>query len=57
MTTVTEAVRYYKAMTKSRTILTGKAAKEFWENEKIPPTKEQIELFKEAKRIFKEHPF
>lgn len=37
--------------------LKGEDAKEFWENEKIPPTKEQIELFREAKRIFKEHPF
>ncbi len=38
--------------------LKGKDAKEFWENEKKPNiTKEQIELFKEAKRIFKEHPF
>ena len=38
--------------------LTGDDAKEFWENEKNPQvTKEQIELFKEAKRIYKEHPF
>ena len=57
MVTVTEAVNAYKAMTKSRLTLTGKAAKEFRENEKIPPTKEQIEMFREAKRIFKEHPF
>lgn len=38
--------------------LTGDDAKEFWENEKNPQvTKEQIEMFKEAKRIYKEHPF
>ena len=30
-------------------------AKEFWENEKNPHvTKDQIEMFKEAKRIYKE---
>ena len=47
-------------MTRPRTILKlkGEAAKEFWENEKNPKvTKEQIETFREAKRIFKEHPF
>lgn len=38
--------------------LKGEDAKEFWENEKNPKvTKEQIELFKEARRIFKERPF
>lgn len=38
--------------------LTGDDAKEFWENEKNPQvTEEQIELFKEARRIYKEHPF
>jgi hypothetical protein len=59
MVTVTEAVNIYKAMTKSRLIIMGKAAKEFLDNEKNPKelTKEQIELFKEAKRMFKEHPF
>lgn len=47
-------------MTRPRTILKlrGEDAKEFWENEKNPNiTEEQIELFKEAKRIYKEHPF
>ena len=41
------------------TKITGKAAKDFLENEKNPTkfTKEQIEFFKEAKRMFKEHPF
>ena len=38
--------------------LKGEDAREFWENEKNPKvTKEQIELFKEARRIYKEHPF
>jgi len=38
--------------------LEGDDAKEFWKNEKNPQvTKEQIEMFKDAKRIFKEHPF
>lgn len=38
--------------------LKGKDAKEFWENEKNPKvTKEQIEMFREAKRLYKEHPF
>lgn len=38
--------------------LEGEDAKEFWENEKNPQvTEEQIELFKEARRIYKEHPF
>lgn len=39
-------------------ILEGEDAKKFWENEKNPKvTKEQIELFKEVKRIYREHPF
>lgn len=38
--------------------LKGEAAKEFLENEKNPKvTKEQIETFREAKRLYKEHPF
>lgn len=38
--------------------LQGKYAKEFWENEKNPQvTDEQVEMFKEAKRIYREHPF
>ncbi len=37
-------------------VLEGKDAEEFWENEKNPKvTKEQVELFKEAKRIYKTH--
>jgi hypothetical protein len=37
-------------------ILEGEDAKEFWKNEKNPKvTKEQIEMFKEAKRIYKIH--
>ncbi len=39
-------------------VLEGKDAEEFWENEKNPKvTKEQIDLFKEAIRIYKTHPF
>lgn len=35
-------------------VLEGKDAKEFWEDRKNPKvTREQIEMFKEAKRIFK----
>lgn len=38
--------------------LEGNDAKEFWKNENNPNvTEEQIEMFKEAKRIYKEHPF
>jgi hypothetical protein len=38
--------------------LKGKDAKEFWENDKNPKvTKEQIEMFGEAKHLYKEHPF
>jgi len=37
-------------------VLEGEDAKEFWKNEKNPKvTKEQIEMFKEAKRIYKTH--
>ncbi len=37
-------------------VLEGKDAEAFWENEKNPKvTKEQIEMFKEAKRIYKIH--
>lgn len=39
-------------------ILEGKDAEDFWENEKNPKvTKEQVEMFKEAMRIYKAHPF
>lgn len=39
-------------------VLEGEDAKEFWENEKNPKvTKKQIELFKEAIRIYKTHKF
>jgi hypothetical protein len=39
-------------------ILEGKDAEDFWENEKNPKvTKEQVEMFKEARRIYKAHPF
>ncbi len=35
-------------------VLEGDGAKRFWEDRKNPKvTKEQIEMFKEAKRIFK----
>lgn len=38
--------------------LTGKDAIEFLENETNPKvTKEQIKMFKEAIKIYKEHPF
>jgi hypothetical protein len=37
-------------------ILEGEDAKEFWKNERNPKvTKEQIEMFKEAKHIYKTH--
>nr|WP_321497416.1 hypothetical protein [uncultured Methanolobus sp.] len=32
-------------------VLEGEDAKEFWENEKKPATKEQIEMFRRAKQI------
>ncbi len=39
-------------------VLEGKDAEEFWENEKNPKvTDEQKEMFKEAMRIYKAHPF
>ncbi len=39
-------------------VLEGEDAREFWENEKNPKvTDEQIEMFKEAMRIYKAHPF
>ena len=39
-------------------VLDGDDAKEFWDNEKNPVvTKEQIRLFKQAKKIFKKHRF
>lgn len=34
-------------------VLEGEDARVFWENEKRPPTKKQIELFKEAKLMYK----
>ena len=39
-------------------ILVGEDAKEFLENDKNPKvTKEQIEMFKDAKRMYRERPF
>lgn len=39
-------------------VLEGKDAQAFWEDEKNPKvTKKQIEMFKEAMRIYKAHPF
>lgn len=32
-------------------VLEGEDAKEFWENEKKPATKQQIELFKHAREV------
>lgn len=34
-------------------VLEGEDAVEFWKNEKIPATKEQLEMFEEAKRVAK----
>ena len=47
-------------MTRSRLglKLKGADAKEFWKDENNPHvTKEQIEMFKDARCIYKEHPF
>lgn len=39
-------------------VLKGEDAREFWENMENPEvTKEQVEFFKDAIRIYKEHPF
>lgn len=38
-------------------VLEGEDAKEFWEYEKRKPTKKEIEMFKEARRIYEDHPF
>jgi len=39
-------------------VLEGKDAEAFWEDEKNPKvTKKQIEMFKEAMRFYKAHPF
>jgi hypothetical protein len=39
-------------------VLEGKDAEAFWEDEKNPKvTKKQIEMFNEAMRIYKAHPF
>lgn len=32
-------------------VLEGEDAKEFWENEKKPATKQQIEMFKHARKL------
>lgn len=32
-------------------VLEGEDAKEFWENEKKPATRQQIEMFRRAKKI------
>ncbi|MDY0387785.1 MAG: hypothetical protein RBT65_11825 [Methanolobus sp.] len=32
-------------------VLEGEDAKEFWENERKPATKQQIKMFKEARKI------
>ena len=32
-------------------VLEGEDAREFWENEKKPATKEQIEMFKRARKL------
>ena len=34
-------------------VLEGEDAKMFWENEKRPPTEPQMELFEEAKLMYK----
>ena len=33
-------------------VLDGDDAVDFWENEKKPATKQQIEMFREAKKIY-----
>lgn len=39
-------------------VLEGKDAEEFWENEKNPKvTEKQVEMFREAMRLYKAHPF
>jgi len=38
-------------------VLEGEDAEEFWEYEKRKPTKKEIEMFKEAREIYKSHPF
>ena len=38
-------------------VLEGEAAKEFWKNEEdMTFTDEQMEFYKNARRIYKEHP-
>jgi len=39
-------------------ILDGADAEEFWKNEEdVTFTKEQLEFYKNARRVYKEHPF